>query len=153
MLDDYDDRITGDLQILSPLTFGNREMHIPKIGTPVICIFVGGDGLDIGFIIGAYFSEENKSDSKDGEYILDFNSSKMTITDNGKIDITTDTTTITSKVVINGDVTINGANTVSGAIKTSSSMTASGGISGAGIELTKHKHKDSVDGMTGEPIA
>ena len=60
---EYDDEITGDLQILSPLSYLNQEVHIPEVNTPVVCIFFNDDTKN-GFIIGCFFSDKNKSKSK-----------------------------------------------------------------------------------------
>ena len=59
-LPEYENQITEGLQILSPITFGNKITSIPKVNTPVFCIFLG-DATERGFIIGSYFSEKNVS--------------------------------------------------------------------------------------------
>ena len=57
---EYENRITEELMILSPLSYENKEVHIPKINTPVFCVFTG-EGTNSGFIIGSFFSNKNKT--------------------------------------------------------------------------------------------
>lgn len=101
----YEDKITEELMILTPLSFGNKEVHIPKINTPVLCIFTG-DGTDNGFIIGGLFSDNNKSEAVDGEYKVDFKNSVLTIREDGTVKINANLTTIDSEVEITKNVVI-----------------------------------------------
>lgn len=100
---EYENKITEELMILSPLTYKNKEVHIPKINTPVFCVFTG-EGTEHGFILGAFFSNNNKSDSVDGEYKIDFNNSILTIKEDGNIKINANLTVIDSEVEITQNV-------------------------------------------------
>ena len=102
---EYENKITEELTILSPLTYQNKEVHIPKINTPVFCIFTD-EGAKHGFIIGAFFSDNNKSESVDGEYVIDFNNSKVIIKEDGNVMINANLTSIDSEVEISENVTI-----------------------------------------------
>ena len=77
-LPEYNNQITEGLQILSPITFGNKITSIPKVNTPVFCIFLGDD-TERGFIIGSYFSDKNVSNSQEDEYRIDFQGSSLTV--------------------------------------------------------------------------
>lgn len=102
---EYENKITEELAILSPLTYQNKEVHIPKINTPVFCIFTD-EGAKHGFIIGAFFSDNNRSESVDGEYLIDFNNSKVIIKEDGNVMINANLTSIDSEVEISENVTI-----------------------------------------------
>lgn len=102
---DYENRITEELMILSPLSYINKEVHIPKINTPVFCIFTS-EGVNNGFIIGSFFSEKNRSEAVDGEYEINFQNSVITIKEDGNVKINANLTTIDSKVEITQDVFI-----------------------------------------------
>ncbi|MDK4477482.1 phage baseplate protein [Fusobacterium necrophorum] len=100
-LPEYENHITEDLTILSPLTFGNKIAAIPKINTPVFCIFLGDD-TDRGYIIGSYFSDKNLSESEENEYKIDFQNSLVTVKEDGNITLKGVLTTIDSDVNITG---------------------------------------------------
>ena len=112
-LPEYNNQITEGLQILSPVTLGNKITSIPKVNTPVFCIFLGDD-TERGFIIGSYFSDENISNSQEDEYKIDYQGSSLTIKEDGNIELKEDgnielkgtLTKIDSEVIITGDTTI-----------------------------------------------
>lgn len=107
-LPEYNNQITEGLQILSPITFGNKITSIPKVNTPVFCIFLGDD-TERGFIIGSYFSDKNVSNSQEDEYRIDFQGSSLTVKEDGNIELKGTLTKIDSEVLITGDATINGS--------------------------------------------
>lgn len=109
---DYENRITEELMILTPLSYLNKEVHIPKINSPVFCIFTG-EGANNGFIIGTFFSDKNKSESVDGEYKIDFQNSILTIKEDGNVKINANLTIIDSEVEITENVSIKKKLTVS----------------------------------------
>ncbi|CAL7894596.1 phage baseplate protein [Fusobacterium necrophorum] len=121
-LPEYENHITEDLTILSPLTFGNKIAAIPKINTPVFCIFLGDD-TDRGYIIGSYFSDKNLSESEENEYKIDFQNSIVTIKEDGNIALKGTLTKIDSDVEITGimtvekDVAINGNTSINGSME------------------------------------
>lgn len=102
---EYNNQITEGLQILSPVTLGNKVTSIPKVNTPVFCIFLGDD-TERGFIIGSYFSDENISNSQEDEYKIDYQGSSLTIKEDGNIELKGTLTKIDSEVIITGDTTI-----------------------------------------------
>lgn len=122
-LNNYENMITGELQILAPLTYKNKEVHIPKIKTPVFCVFTG-DGIEDGFIIGSYFSDNNKSESEDGTYKIDFQNSSLTIKENGEINMVAVKTTIESELEVKKGVKILGKLEVAKEIKSAETITA-----------------------------
>ena len=104
-LPEYENQITEGLQILSPITFGNKITSIPKVNTPVFCIFLGDD-TERGFIIGSDFSDKNVSNSQEDEYRIDFQGSSLTVKEDGNIELKGTLTKIDSEVLITGDTTI-----------------------------------------------
>ena len=107
-LHEYENRITGYLPILTPLSYKNKEVHIPAVGTPVFCIFLDDDTKK-GLIIGCHFSEKNPSKSEEGTYVLDFQNSSLKISEKGTVDITANKTTISSDVEIQKTLKVTGA--------------------------------------------
>lgn len=83
---DYENKITQDLQILTPLSFGNKIVAIPKVNTPVFCIFTG-EGIDNGFILGNFFSNLNKSEARANELNIDFQNSRLILKEDGNIEM------------------------------------------------------------------
>lgn len=108
---DYENNITGEMQILSSLTYQNKIVQLPKVGTPVFCIFIGEQSTS-GFIIGGLFSDKNQSDSQDGYYAINFGASKVEISENGEIKFKADRTIINSDVEITRNLKVNGKITV-----------------------------------------
>lgn len=135
-LPEYENQITEGLQILSPITFGNKITSIPKVNTPVFCIFLG-DGTERGFIIGSYFSEKNVSNSQEDEYKIDFQGASLTIKEDGNIELKGTLTKIDSEVLITGDTTIEKSITVSNNATIKGSMKAE-----KGFETNKATLKD-----------
>lgn len=122
---EYDDMITGDLQILSPLSYLNQEIHLPEVNTPVVCIFFNDD-TENGFIIGCFFSDKNKSKSKKGEYKINFRKSTLTISDDGNIKLDAELTTINSEVEITKGLKVAGAVEVEKTIDSKGDITTQG---------------------------
>lgn len=105
-LTEYEDHITENLQILAPLTFQNKISCIPKVETPVICLFIG-DEAENGFIIGSYYSEQNNCREKANEFKINFQKSVLTIKETGETIIDAEITTINSNELnINAEVSI-----------------------------------------------
>ncbi|WP_339002095.1 phage baseplate protein [Fusobacterium animalis] len=135
-LPEYDNQITEGLQILSPITLGNKITSIPKVNTPVFCIFLGDD-TERGFIIGSYFSDENVSNSQEDQYKIDFQGASLTIKEDGNIELKGTLTKIDSEVLITGDTTIEKSITVSNNATINGSMKAE-----KGFETNKATLKD-----------
>ena len=104
---DYENNITGEMQILSSLTYQNKIVQLPKVGTPVFCIFIG-EQSNSGFIIGGLFSDKNPSDSQDGYYAIDLGASKVEMFENGEIKFKANKTIIDSQVEITKDLKVMG---------------------------------------------
>lgn len=124
---EYNNEILDGLQILSPITFGNKITSIPKVNTPVFCIFLG-DKTEKGYIIGSYFSDENVSNSQEDEYKIDFQGSSLTIKEDGNIELKGTLTKIDSEVIITGDTTIEKNMTVTQNVTISGGMSAKKGF-------------------------
>ena len=124
---EYNNEILDGLQILSPITFGNKITSIPKVNTPVFCIFLG-DKTEKGYIIGSYFSDENVSNSQEDEYKIDFQGSSLTIKEDGNIELKGTLTKIDSEVIITGDTTIEKNMTVTQNVTVSGGMSAKKGF-------------------------
>lgn len=124
---EYNNQILDGLQILSPITFGNKITSIPKVNTPVFCIFLG-DETEKGYIIGSYFSDENLSNSQEDEYKIDFQGTSLTIKEDGNIELKGTLTKIDSEVLITGDTTIEKSITVSNNATINGSMKAEKGF-------------------------
>ena len=126
-LPEYEDIITGYLPILTPLSFKNKEVHIPAVGTPVFCIFLD-DKTEKGVIIGCHFSEKNPSESEEGTYFLNFQNSTLKISETGTVDITANKTTISSEVEITKTLKVNGAVTLADTLNVNKTIDAKGVI-------------------------
>lgn len=135
-LHEYEDRITGYLPILTPLSYKNKEVHIPTVGTPVFCIFLDDDTKK-GLIIGCHFSEKNPSKSEEGTYVLDFQNSTLKISEGGTVDITANKTTISSDVEITKTLKVTGTVNISDALNVEKTIDAKGII--ASKEVVKGK--------------
>lgn len=122
---EYDEMITKDLQILSPLSYLNQEIHLPEVNTPVVCIFFNDDTRN-GFIIGSFFSDKNKSESKKGEYKINFRKSILTISDDRNVKLDAELTTINSEVEITKGLKVSGAVEVEKTIDSKGDITTQG---------------------------
>lgn len=58
-LPELDDKLSGDLNVLVPLSNGDKEFKTYKRDSLVVCVFIGSS-LDRGFIIGTFFNETFK---------------------------------------------------------------------------------------------
>ncbi len=57
---------------LSPITFGNKITSIPKVNTPVFCIFLEMKQKRIHNLAKLLPLDENSSNSQEDEYKIDF---------------------------------------------------------------------------------
>ncbi|AYV94395.1 Phage-base-V domain-containing protein [Fusobacterium necrophorum subsp. funduliforme] len=141
---EYQNQITEDLTILSPLTFCNKIAAIPKINTPVLCIFLG-DNTDRGYIIGSYFSDKNLSKSEEDEYKIDFQDSIVTIKEDGNIMLKGNLTKIDSDVEITGIVTINGNTSINGSMEAKKGFsTEKASLKDGVLEVEKVQYKELI---------
>ncbi len=59
---DKDDLVSAELPVITIGSKGTRAYWVPEVDTQVVCIFdpnVSGSGLSPGFIIGAFYSDED----------------------------------------------------------------------------------------------
>lgn len=61
-LPELDDKTTGDLLVLVPLSNEDKDFKVFLPGTMVVCLFIE-NSLERGFIIGTFFSEKFKTPS------------------------------------------------------------------------------------------
>ncbi|MGL6063839.1 MAG: hypothetical protein ACRC0S_02005 [Fusobacteriaceae bacterium] len=134
-LDEDDGILTGDLQIVAPITLNNKESQLPGVGTPCVVIMFS-DGNERGVVIGGRYSDENPCDLSKGKKIINYQKSKITICETGVIEIVaqeiniksetikieSDETTITGKIVLDGETTITGNVTLNKALSTLSGV-------------------------------
>lgn len=142
---EYENEITEELTILSPLTYQNKEVHIPKINTPVFCIFTD-EGARHGFIIGAFFSDNNQSGAVDGEYKVDFQNSSLIIKDDGNVKINANLTTINSEVEITKNVVIKKNLSVAGKVTVAQQLDVAGKLQMDSSGTLNAKGTINVDG-------
>lgn len=115
--------ITKDLQILTSLSFSNKINCIPSVGTPVMVIFFA----EIGYIIGAWNSNKNRANTSKGKLIIDFQKSKITVAEDGNVQIDTEEMTINSNnTVMNSKLTVNGETELNGDLKVTQKVTIDG---------------------------
>lgn len=149
---EHDNYITKNLQILTPLSFGNKISCIPHVDTPVMVVFVG----DHGFILGAWNSENNKANKSLGKLVVDFQKSKLEIIEDGNIHITAEHLQVdTETMVINADKhTINAELEVNGNAKVNGKFEADE-VKEGDIILGTHKTSGvtSGNGTSGKPVA
>ncbi|WP_304158890.1 phage baseplate assembly protein V [Fusobacterium ulcerans] len=110
---ELDNKMTGDLQVLVPLTNGDQEYKMPAVETQVVCLFIG-DRIDRGYIIGSYYSKKYQVPGGavkekiilkypgGAEIEIDKKSGVM------KLDVIKELIISTPKVTINSDVEIKG---------------------------------------------
>lgn len=127
-LQEYDEEtITGFLPIMTMLSYKNKEVHIPAVGTPVICIFFDDD-TEKGVILGCHFSNQNQSESTEGTYVLNFQNSILKIDEKGTVDITANTTTISSDVEITKTLKVTGSVELSSTLNVAKEIKVKGTI-------------------------
>lgn len=127
-LQEYDEEtITGFLPIMTMLSYKNKEVHIPAVGTPVICIFFDDD-TEKGIILGCHFSNQNQSESTEGTYVLNFQNSILKIDEKGTVDIAANKTTISSDVEITKSLKVTGSVELSSTLNVAKEIKAKGTI-------------------------
>lgn len=110
---ELDNKITGELQVLAPLTNGDQEYKMPAVETQVVCLFIG-DRIDRGYIIGSYYSKKYQvpGEAVKEKIILKYSGGAEIEIDKKsgvmKLDIIKELIISTPKVTINSDVKING---------------------------------------------
>ncbi|MGL5123272.1 MAG: phage baseplate assembly protein V [Fusobacteriaceae bacterium] len=148
-LNEDDGILTGDLQIVAPITLNNKESQLPDVGTPCV-VLMFSDGNERGVVLGGRYSDENTCDLSKGKKIINYQKSKITISETGvikiealemsiksktiKIDseeininsknlkIKSDETKITGKIVLDGETTVNGDLALNKNLSTSSGV-------------------------------
>ncbi len=142
---DYENHITKDLQVLTPISFKNKINCIPHVGTPVIVIAMGNRK----FVLGGFNSTKNMSNKSKGKLVIDFQESKLEIIEDGNINITSknlkiDTENLVvsaNKSTITSEVEIIGNAKISGRLEANE-------VKEGEIILGEHKHKGVASGIS-----
>ncbi len=141
--EDQDNIITDELPMLS------FEYEMPKIGEPVLCLFLGS-GITKGFVLGRYFYDSDPPvEYGQGIYFKRLLEDKdATI----KYDQSTKTYILTAgNIIFNGDVQINGTLSVTGDTTIGGNISIGGDATIGGIPFKGHTHIDSRGGTTSPP--
>lgn len=85
-LDESDGILTGDLQIATPISYLNKISNIPHPKTPCI-VLLFEDSNERGVVIGGRFSDMNTCDLSKGKKIINYQKSKITINEDGTIEL------------------------------------------------------------------
>lgn len=137
---ELDNKMTGDLQVLVPLTNGDQEYKIPAVETQVVCLFIG-DRIDRGYIIGSYYSKKYQVPGGavkekiilkypgGAEIEIDKKSGVM------KLDVIKELIISTPKVTINSDVEIKGKTSIKGNLEVDGDTTTQGKTITEGVRV------------------
>lgn len=129
---DRDDSVTQEIPLLS------SEYNMPEVGDAVLVLHLS-NGAEMGVVLGCPWSDGNRpAESGKGLFRKEL-ARKPGVAfvrcQNGVVKIKA------SCIVIEGNVSVSGA------------VTASGGVSGKGVTLDTHTHKESAGGTTAPPTA
>ena len=159
------DVVTGFLHVLVPVSHQTYFYGLPKVGDTVLCIFLP-HGIEDGFVIGSYYHRQEEAPVKDRNKfykrfadgtVIEYDEAvgKLTAVVNGDIEVTANTTTVTTITTHNGNVTINGNLLVNGNITASQEIYDLGGSRGSLSQLrdtyNSHTHPGDSGGTTGTP--
>lgn len=64
MFSDRDNMISKELPIIFTRAYGVEIYAMPEVGEEVLCVFLA-NGLEEGFVVGAYYNDEKKPPVKD----------------------------------------------------------------------------------------
>ncbi len=67
---DKDDLVSAELPIVTFCSKETRAYWVPEVDTQVLCVFdpnVSGNGLSAGFVIGAFYSDEDAPAESDAD--------------------------------------------------------------------------------------
>lgn len=166
---DQANTVSYDLPIIVRGSLSTKDYWLPDPNEQVLCLFLP-TGISDGFILGAFYSEEDKPPVKDqnkrnitfadGTKIdYDQTNHKLTIDAKGTVEIlAADSITITGDVIVNGTVTASGMSasgdiqassiavsgniSAGGNITSSQNINASNDVTAGTISLKSHKHYD-----------
>lgn len=131
---EYDNHITEEFPILTTLSYKNQVVSLPKVGTPVLVLFIGDD-IHHGFILGTYFSNKNQSKSQKDEYRINFQNSIVTIKETGQINLKANLTTIDGDLKVTGNSNFDGKVDVVKTISSAASVTGAQGVFTSGASM------------------
>lgn len=107
---DRDNLVSYDLPVLQHNSGSVKFYSMPSVGQPVLCLFLG-TGMENGFIVGSFYTDENPPPTTDANIHLmkfasgliqyDAGSNSLTIVAPGGVNIT-------GNVIVQGDVVANG---------------------------------------------
>ncbi len=134
-LDESDGILTGDLQIMTSMSYLNKNSELPHPKTPCI-VLMFDDSNERGVVIGGRFSDMNPCDLSKGKKIINYQKSKITINEDGAIEVECDTLKVKSKTinitaektVITSAVEINGTVSISEKLTLKKGLSSSGGV-------------------------
>ncbi len=133
-----DERIIGDLQILTMNTYKNKEYSMPEVGTPVFCIFLG-EYLDRGYVLSSFFSES--SPIPEGSDL-----GKKVVSYPGAGTVTTDPKTGSIHFKFDSLMTFEAPNVkIIGQLGVTKGIEATEDVVAGNVSLIKHLHKFIID--------
>ena len=163
---DLDDMISDWFPVVVQKSKDDKFYWLPDIGEMVVVAFDEDGDFTTGYVLGAIYNSKNtvpvaNKDKymirfQDGTIIeYDRKARKLTAVVNGDIEITANTTTVTTITTHNGNVTINGNLVVNGNITASQEIYDLRGSRGSLSQLrdtyNSHTHPGDSGGITGTP--
>ena len=131
-LDESDGILTGDLQILTSVSTLNKISEIPNPKTPCI-VLLFDDSNERGVVIGGRFSDMNSCDLSKGKKIINYQKSKIIISEEGVIEVECETLNVKAK-----NINITAAIKINGTVSISDKLTLSKGLSSiSGVDITE----------------
>lgn len=148
------DLVTGDVPWLSLRAGGTRHWSPLTVGEQCVLLCPEGDTLG-GLVLSGLFSDANPAPSSEDLDLIAF-------ADGARIsyDATAHALTAilpdgaTAEITAPGGLTITADVTITGKLSVSETIDADDEITGKGIKLSAHHHKDTQPGagMTGDPV-
>lgn len=117
VFEDRDNMVSGELPILFTRAHGMRIYAMPKPGEQVTCVFLA-NGLEEGFIVGAYYDEEHPPPVTDESIkVIEFENGDYIKYQDGHMEINCEIVKIISNVEIEGNLKVTGTTEVAESIK------------------------------------
>nr|WP_308611722.1 phage baseplate assembly protein V [uncultured Dialister sp.]DAP87065.1 MAG TPA: baseplate assembly protein [Caudoviricetes sp.] len=102
---DKDNMVSAELPVLQLGSYGTKGYCVPEVNTKVVCLFLpnpSGNGMNAGFIIGAYYSGEKPPAESDASVrSVRFPDGSLIQYDNGTITISASKKIVLKAPVIN----------------------------------------------------
>lgn len=148
------DLVTGDIPWLTSRAGGTKHWSPLTVGEQCVLLCPEGDTLG-GLVLPGLFSDANAAPSAEDLDLIAF-------ADGARISYDATAHLLkaelpdgaTAEITAPGGVTITGDVTITGKLSVSETIDADDEITGNGIKLSKHHHKDTQPGagMTGAPV-